>query len=91
LFFSFNKSKVIYPNLEEYAIALGTQAKKYNNHVYYKDFVLQLIKDLTADYTQPQLIELSTFVERLATTRAKEEKSGNINHFIEETGNEEEL
>ena len=76
-------------DLEEYAIALGLQAKKYNTNVCFKPFVIDLVKDLTADFNQNQLTELSAFVQRLATTRAKEEKSGNVQHFLPEETEEE--
>ena len=74
-------------DLEEYAIALGLQAKKYRENVAYKDFVFDLIKDLTTDFSQTQLTELSSFVQRLATTRAKEGK--NVQHFLPEETEEE--
>lgn len=74
---------------EEYAVALGIQAKKYNNHVYYHDFVSKLLKELASNLSDRELKDFSAFVDRLATTRAKEEKTGNVNRFIPEIEEED--
>jgi len=68
--------------LEDFAYNLGEHCLKFNTHVHYKEFVKGLVLEMAKDLKQDQLFDLVKFVDRLATSRQKEEKSGNINYYI---------
>jgi hypothetical protein len=70
---------------EDFAYTLGEHTQKFANHPHYKTFVKELLSDLCQDLKPAELDPVLKHIERLAAQRAKEEKSGNVTHFIEKT------
>jgi hypothetical protein len=71
-------------DVENFAYALGKQAKKFSSTPPYRDFFKELIEGLTANMKPTQLSDLCSFMERFAAQRAKEERSGKMTHLIAE-------
>ena len=75
-------SELTLKEAEKFASDFGEHMVDFNNNINYKNFVEDLIKDLAAEMDIRQLTELQQFVDRLAQTRAKEEKSGNVEYMF---------
>lgn len=68
--------------LEDFAVSLGEHCLKFGDNICYKQFVSGLITDLCADLDQKSLNDISLFIKRLSDTRTKQEKQGNVEHYI---------
>jgi hypothetical protein len=71
--------------LEDFAYTLGEHTQKFADHPQYKTFVKELLTDLCANLKPDEVIEVRNHIDRLATQRAKEERSGNVTHFIQKS------
>ena len=58
--------------IENFAYQFGEHCTEFNTHIHFKQFVQDLIKDLTSDFDENQLSQLSAYLDRLAKSRAKE-------------------
>lgn len=69
-------------DFEEFAYQFGEHCLQFNTHEYYKKWVEELIKDLTKDFTPPQIIEIEQIIRKVAETRIKQQKTNDVEYFI---------
>ena len=62
--------------IEEFANQFGEHCTQFNTHIHFKQFIEDLIKDLTSNFDEKQFQELSAYLDRLAKSRAKNRKDG---------------
>ncbi|OHT03587.1 hypothetical protein TRFO_29022 [Tritrichomonas foetus] len=67
---------------EDFADTLGEHCQKFNDHIHYKQFVQDLIDSLCESLPADKIDEIGNHVKRMADTRKKEEKTGNINYHL---------
>ena len=70
-------------DLQDFAYTLGEHCQDFDNHIQYKSFVEGLIGELVSTLKKEELESVRKHVDLLATKRAKEEKTGNVSHFLE--------
>jgi uncharacterized small protein (DUF1192 family) len=77
--------------LQDFAYTLGENTQKFSTHPQYKQFVKDLLSDLMEDMSNPDVAAVRNHIERLAAQRAKEEKSGNVTHFLQKRVSDDEV
>ena len=60
--------------IEQFAFEFGEHCAKFNNHIHFKQFIEDLVKDLAGDLDEKQKAILQEYVERLAHARGKEKE-----------------
>jgi hypothetical protein len=75
--------------LQGFAYSLGEHTRKFNDNIQYKTFVQELVEALTVGLKPDQFNEICKHIDRLATQRAKEERSGNVTHVLPQGGGDD--
>jgi hypothetical protein len=76
--------------LQDFAYTLGEHTEKFSSHLQYKQFVQDLLSDVIEGLPKADVSAVRDHIERLAIQRAREEKSGNVSHFLQKRDNDDE-